>query len=123
MYQQAVNMGQDIEAMNCLGLMYEQGLNLDQNDKSHQSCLQIARNLYAQALKIDPKFTDAMFNLGILLYRFSTVTNLLDDNQPLNSSAQNKQQDQGVDLLHQASEMGHIRSKQFLIESGLLYTN
>ena len=28
-YQSAISVGQDIEAMNCLGLMYENGLGLD----------------------------------------------------------------------------------------------
>ena len=126
-YQSAISVGQDVEAMNCLGLMYESGLGLDRmvvdpspshpkrtvsgsgmaqisaktsaqrrlsssrekDDKDfidddryathpHRAFL-MAQNKYLSALKIEPNYTDALFNLGNLKYRLSSSVNLQSD--------------------------------------------
>ena len=113
-YRSAINIGQDIEAMNCLGLMFEDGLGIEATDSlsyqkrmavqrrlsssrekddkdlidderfanhPHRSYM-LAQNKYLQALRIEPNYSDALFNLGNLKYRLSSSINLHPDSDP-----------------------------------------
>ena len=84
----------------------------------------MAQSKYLSALKVEPNYTDALFNLGNLKYRLSSSVNLQSDSDSLNSTTFEKvQAAEGLSLMRKAAELGNLRAKQFLMEQGLLYEN
>ncbi|CDW82127.1 sel1 domain protein repeat-containing protein [Stylonychia lemnae] len=92
-YQKASDLG-DTDASNCLGLIYESGL-----DTCLQADIEIAERNYYLALKQNKQNLDAMFNLGLLLFNGN-------HNDPSKSKL-------GITYIQQAADQGDLRAKEF----------
>jgi TPR repeat protein len=165
-YYNAASIGKDAEAMNCLALIYEQGLGLhldksnfhnpllqsyllpknnsrtlrlsmkdqinQQIDLTHSLDQRIENNphrglitaahLYNLALKkMTGENGDVLFNLGFLYYRMSASINFEDPDSNVNSKTEEAQRSKGISLMQEASDAGHLRAQQFLMQHNLLY--
>ena len=90
--------------------------------------------MYDQALRIAPYNLDAMFNMGILKYRYGATVSftqgvMSDKDESFHSESlsrggpNNSQNDiqEGIQLLHRASNAGHFQAKQFLISNQIMF--
>lgn len=81
--------------------------------------------MYDKALKIDPTYKEAEFNLGLLMYKYSSTLNLkrsveLDQSEDASPEVSNNQRLEGISHMRNSADGGNFKAYQFLVDNKLM---